>query len=302
MKKWIALLLPAFTLMAEEPKKEEKTHAYWDAHPVHVGGQGIYIGAAKASHVRGGGVDVSHGHVHFNKINSFLSVLVPVTEDTFFFPRVEYNYITFDWSTNPFFRQKHFQYLQFGLTAYTKALEAWRWIARFDYNIDPTHFDLPGPYSLYTWLLWGAHEINKQWHFHIGTVGSRGMRRTDFYPLIGIDYAPTRKWLFEAIFPINYAISYKPTDRWTAGLKVRPLKERVRAGDDEPQPRSVVRYSSMGTELTVQYEIPLRFKIELYGGVNTGGTFYIKNMHVHNALYADTGIAPYAGAALDFGF
>lgn len=301
MKKWIALLLPLFAFAAEPPKEEKKFN-YWDAHPVHIGGQGLYIGSATASHVRGGGVNVPHGHVRFNKSNAFLSVLVPFSEDTFFFPRVEYNYITFDWSSNPFFNQTHFQYLQFGITAYTKALEQWRWIAKFDYNIDPTHFDTPGPYSLYSWLLWGAHEINKQWHFHIGTVGSRGMRRTDFYPLLGIDYQPTQHWLLEAIFPINYAASYKPDNHWTLALKVRPLKERVRAGEDEPQPRSVVRYSSMGSELSIQYEIPLRLKVEVYGGLNTGGTFYIKNIHVDNALYADTGIAPYAGANLDFGF
>jgi hypothetical protein len=58
----------------------------------------------------------------------------------------------------------------------------------------------------------------------------------------------------------------------------------------------------MGAELNAHYERFMRFEAEAFIGYNFGGSFYIKDAHNHNTLYANMGGAPYAGAKLDYAF
>lgn len=289
----ICALLATFTLSAEEPSR-----SLWDYHPLHAAGNIIRIGGAEVTPRK----SHENGHLYFRKSNVTMNMLVPVTETSYFFPRVEWNTFTLNWNQNPKFNEDHFYYLQFGLTFYSIGMDKWRWIARFDYNIDTEHFSMPGRYSLYSGLLWGAYQIHRKWHYHIGTTFYKGMEGQEVYPLIGLDYAPNKKWLFQAIFPINYSIEYNVNESWRLSLKGRPLKERFRVGQKQQQPRSVFNYSSMGTEFNVHFEKPRRLEIELYVGYNFGGAFYIKDQYGHNGYYTDIGGAPYAGATLDFGF
>ena len=122
------------------------------------------------------------------------------------------------------------------------------------------------------------------------------------YPLLGADYSPDHHWTFQAIFPIDYSIQYKLGKNWRFSLKGRPLKERFRTSKEEPQPRSVFSYSTMGVEANIHFELPLRLECEIFGGYNFGGSFYIKNEQGQQPLYTDVEGAPYAGAHLDFGF
>ncbi len=229
-------------------------------------------------------------------------MLLPVSATTYFFPRVEWNTFTLDWTENPKFNDTHFYYLQFGLTMYSTAIEKWRWIARADYNIDLEHFSQPGPYGLVSILLWGAYQIHRKWHYHVGATGYKGLEGQMVYPIIGVDFSPDKKWTFQAIFPINYAIQYQAAKWCRLSLQGRPLKERFRVGNKEPQPRSVFNYSSMGAEFNVHFEKERRFEFEIYGGYNFGGDFYIKNEHGHNALYTTFGGALYGGANIDYAF
>ncbi len=283
------LLSPLGLLLAEE-----QSFSYWDFHPWRIGGQMLRVGKANCEH--------RQGHVHYRKSNLFTTILIPVNYDNFFFPRVEFNYVTFDWNKNPKFTETHFYYMQFGLTYYTTALEKWKWIARFDYNLQIEHMSHPGQYSLYSGLLWGAYQILPKWHYHIGGLGYGGLEGGQVYPIIGFDYAPNEKWFFQALFPINYSIEYRPQERWNLALKIRPLKERLRVGSREPQPRSIFSYSSYGGEFNVRYELKYRLTVEGYGGVNFGGKFYVKDASGHNAIYVPFGAAPYFGASIDFGF
>lgn len=291
MKKLILFcFLSCFPLLADEPSE-----CYWDYHPIHAGGNFIRIGKAHVDAPEG-------GHLHYRKTNTFLTMLVPISRESYFFPRVEWNTFTLEWNKNPKFNETHFYYLQFGLTFYTIAIQDWRWILRLDYNIDLEHFNLPGPYGLYTGLIWGAYQIHRKWHYHIGVLGYKGMGGEVVYPIIGLDYAPDKKWLFQAIFPMDYSAQYKIGKYLRLSAKVRPLKERFRAGSREPQPRSIFNYSSVGTELNLHFEIKYRLEFEVFGGYNFGGSFYIKNLKGHDALYTNIGGAPYAGLTLDFGF
>lgn len=229
-------------------------------------------------------------------------MLVPVSATSYFFPRVEWNSVTLDWNDNPKFNQTHFYYAQFGLMFYSTGLEKWRWIVRADYNIDLEHFAHPGTYGLFSGLLWGAYELDEKWRYHVGATGSVGLKGDIMYPLIGLDYSPTKEWTIEAIFPITYSVQYKPSPNWRLSLKGRPMKERLRTNSHQPQSRSIFNYSSIGTEFNVHYEQTMRFEIEGYAGYNFGGDFYIKDQTGHNALYTDLGGAIYGGATIDFAF
>lgn len=290
-KRFFLFSLIPFLLFAQE----EPSQSLWDYHPIHVGGNLMRIGEAEMD-------SPEKGHLLFHKNNLFLTMLLPISSKSFFFPRVEWNELTLDWNKNPKFKETHFYYLQFGLTFYTSALENWRWIFRGDYNIDLRHFAHPGTYGLFCGLIWGTNKINDKWDYHIGSTFYIGMHGTVVYPLIGLDYSIDEHWKFRAIFPIDYAIQYKLNKNWTFALKGRPLKERFRAGIHDSQPRSIFNYTSVGAEGNIQYEIDMRFVLEIYGGYNFGGKFYIKDQNGHNALYTNFGGAPYGGAKIDYAF
>jgi len=294
MRKILFALLVSSALFADEC--EPQHYSYWDVHPIHVGGNVLRLGSADVSDTP------LKGHLYFRKSNAFLYMLVPVNSKSYFFPRVEWNTFTLNWNKNPKFNQTHFYYLQFALTFYTIQLEKWRWIARVDYNLDTEHFNNPRQYGLFSALLWGSHEIHRKWHYHVGSVGYTGFSGQEVYPIIGADYSPNKKWTFLLVFPIEYYIQYKYGDHWRFSLRGRPLKERFRTNNHQPQPRSVFSYSSTGLEANVRYEIFLRLEAEIFGGWNFGGNFYIKNEKGHNSLYTDVGGSPYAGATLNWGF
>jgi hypothetical protein len=286
----LALLLPLLLF-----GQEEESAPFWDYHPLHMGGNFLRIGKAD--------IDAPQkGNLLFQKANVFLNMLVPVSKKSFFFPKVEWDTFILDWNKNPKFHETHFSYLQFGLMFYTAEIENWRWILRAEYSIDTHHFSHPGTYGLFSGLIWGMHKLNEQWNYHVGSTGYVGMRGSILYPLIGFDYAPTKHWQLRAIFPIDYAIQYKLNEYWSFALKGRPLKERFRAGSQEPQPRSIFNYSSIGAEGNIQYEIERRLIVELYAGYNFGGNFYIKNQGGHKPLYTTVEGAPYGGAKIDYGF
>jgi len=292
-KKCFLLALIPFCLLGQE---KEPSRSLWDYHPIHVGGNILHIGQAEVDHTSEG------GHLLFNKNNLFLNMLLPISEKSFFFPKVEWNAFTLNWNKNPKFKNTHFYYLQFGLMFYTSAIENWRWILRSDYSVDLKHFSHPGTYGLFSGIIWGTTKINEKWNYHVGATGYLGMRGHTIYPVIGFDYSPDTHWQFRTIFPFDYAIQYKLDKNWCFALKGRPLKERFRAGIKEIQPKSIFNYTSIGLEGNIQYEIEMRFIAEIYTGYNFGGNFYIKDQSGHNALYTTIKGAPYGGAKLDYAF
>ncbi len=276
--------------------QEEHSFSYWDIHPIHGGGNVIRLTGANVTDNPYG------GDIYYRKSNAFVYMLLPISMKSYFFPRVEWNTFTLNWNKNPKFNQTHFYYVQFALTFYTSAIDDWRWIVRGEYNLDTEHFNNPSQYGLFTGLLWGAYQIHRKWHYHLGAVGYAGMRGQQIYPIIGADYAPNKQWTFQFVFPIEYYAEYKLDEHWRFSLRGRPLKERFRTGKNQLQPRSIFSYSSIGTELNIKYEEFMHFEVEVFGGCNFGGSFYIKDAKNKNPLYTDVGLSAYGGATLNYGF
>lgn len=271
----------------------------WDYHPIHVGGNAIFLGNADVKRRHGGDYD---GKVLFNRQTAYAYVLVPATKSNIFIPRVEYASFELDWNHNTRFNEKRFQYIQYALTFFTTAIEKWRWIMRADYNMDLNHLSRPGSYALFSALLWGTHDLNDRWKYHVGAFGYTGYDGQQVYPIIGFDYKPNNTWLFQAVFPINYMIQYSFTERWRIALKGRPLKERFRVGKNNPDPRGIFSYSSFGTELNLSYEKFLHLDFEIYAGYNWGGNMYFKDRNGNNPLYTSVESSPYGGASINWGF
>lgn len=291
--KTLLCILYTLSLFAQD----KATYAYWDFHPLHVGGNVIGLGRADITPKHA----PQTGSLVFNKANAFVYLLVPMSQSSYFFPRIELNTFAMDWNKNPKFHQTHFHYVQFALTFYSIAVEQWRWIARADYNLDVNHISHPRSYGLFSALLWGSHEMHRQWHCHLGALGYKGMENQMVYPIIGLDFAPHKKWLLQAVFPMTYSIEYAWNKEWRLSLKGRPLKERFRTGRLEPQPRSIFSYSSMGVELNLHFEKFLRLEMEAYVGYNCGGSFYIKDKTGRHPIYTHIHEAPYGGASLNWG-
>ncbi|MBF8263894.1 MAG: hypothetical protein HW387_1559 [Parachlamydiales bacterium] len=279
---------------------EEEVQSLWHYHPLHVGGQIIRMGKADC-HNEHPEHQTYLGNLHYRKSNVFLSMLTPINRHNIFIPQIQFNYVTFDWNKNQKFNETHFYYMTFDLVYYATWLERWRWIMRFDYNLQTEHLSHPGQYSLYNGLMWGSYELNSNWHYHVGALGYVGLKGYNIYPIFGLDYTPSKSWFFQAVFPINYSAEYKIGD-WTVAAKIRPLKERLRTGSREPQPRSIFSYSSLGSEVNIRYERQLKLVLEGYVGYNLGGSFYIKNAHGKHAQYVDVNGALYWGLNLDYGF
>jgi hypothetical protein len=291
------LILYFFAIGLTAQELEEPSKSLWDYHPIHAGGNLLAIGNAGVEHKDGS----DFGKMSFNKENAFVYGFVPISRTSYFLPRVEWNTFSLDWNENPKFNQHRYDFIQFALTFLSIAVEKWRWIARADYNTDVNHFG-HSRYGLFSALLWGTHEMHRKWHYHVGAFGYTGYEGQEIYPVIGADYAPNKKWLFQIVFPITYSIEYALNPEWRLSLKGRPLKERFRTGPDEPQPRSVFSYSSVGAEINLHYEKFLKVEAEIFAGYNFGGDLYVKNSHGHKALYTNVSGAPYLGASLNWGF
>lgn len=300
-KKIFFTTILATTALFSYEDDELEQHSLWYYHPLHVGLQCIRNGKADCER-HGGDIHLHHlGNLHYRKSNAFVSMMLPINRNHIFFPQFQINYVTFDWNKNPKFNETHFYYLQFDLMYYTTALDRWKWIVRFDYNLQTEHLDHPGEYSLYNGLIWGSYQIHRKWHYHIGALGYAGLEGYNIYPIIGADYAPGAHWLIEAIFPMKYSFAYKLSD-WSFALQMRPLKERLRCGSREPQHRSIFSYTSLGAEFNIRYERQLKIAVEGYAGYNLGGNFYIKNAQGKKPIYVDLDGAMYGGFSFDYGF
>jgi hypothetical protein len=293
------LFYAVITTICSLSAEEEPVHSLWHYHPLHVGGQ--ILSNCKAECHRQNHSNSRKGQLRYQKASAFISMMTPISRHHIFFPQVQCSYVTLDWNRNNRFSETNFYSMQCSILYYTTALQHWKWIARFDYNLQVNYASHPGLYSLYNELVWGSCQIHRKWHYHVGALGYAGLASYDIYPIIGFDYTAGKNWFFQALFPINYSVEYH-INPWTIAAKARPMKERLRTGPNESQPRSIFSYSTIGTELNIKFEKLLKGFAEIYGGYNWGGHFYVKNRYGKRPIYLAFGGAAYGGFSLDYGF
>lgn len=184
---------------------------------------------------------------------------------------VGYSYTTFDWKQNPFFRERHFNYISFELGASTKRILGWLWQANVSMNIDSNNFTNVQNYANYDLLLWGRYNISSCVGYHVGFLGFTGMRVNKVWPIFGFDWTISRKWKLNAIYPINISLVYTITDKLTASLAGRAFFNRYRLGRKEVLSQGIFEYRNTGAEFALNYDCTARIKLNVHGGYTFGG-------------------------------
>lgn len=215
---------------------------------------------------------------------------------------VGYSYATFDWKQNPFFRQKHFNYISFELGASTKRIRGWLWQANVSMNVDSENFKNVQDYANYDLLLWGRYNINSRFGYHVGFLGFTGMHVNKVWPIFGFDWIISRKWKLNAVYPINISLVYNVTKRLTASLAGRAFFNRYRLDRKELLSQGVFEYRNTGAEFALNYDYCSRLKANVHAGYTFGGQVRFSDRNYQHGRYILIDGAPYVGGNLTFSF
>lgn len=205
-----------------------------------------------------------------------------------------------DWKQNPYFHEKYFNWLSFGLGAFTSRAAGWDWKAVIKLNIDPHHLNIQ-EYVAWDFLLWGRYELNCNWGVHAGVLALTGMKIDRVYPIIGLDWKINDRWTLNLVYPTNLSLIYQYTCNWSFALAGRFWEVRHRAAKHEPLDKALWVYRNAGLELATNY-IWNRFSINAHVGYTFGGVLKIANRHYNNKKNIDFEGAPYAGIEGNYNF
>ena len=225
------VFLVVFGLFGEEPT-ELRPASIWDYHPIHAGGNLIAVGNANVKQ-KGGEPD---GELTYNKANAYAYCFVPISRQSYFLPRVEWNAFTMDWDRNPKFHETHFQFVQFALTFLSTAVEKWRWIGRIDYNIDVKHFTHPKTYGLFSALLWGSHEFHRKWHYHVGALATPDSKDKKSIRSLDLTTPRIKNGCFKSSFRSPIPSNIRSIKSGAFRLKGGPLKSAFALASWIPNP------------------------------------------------------------------
>lgn len=205
-----------------------------------------------------------------------------------------------DWKQNPFFSNTNFNRLNLNLGVFSKRFPRWFWTAQAGINLDTDRMDL-WQYATYDIVLWGRYTYTDSVHLHTGMLIQTGMKMDRFYPIVGFDWTFWRCVTLHAVYPVNIALSYQITQRWSTSVAARFFNSRSRAGAKEPLPMAVWRYQNSGIEGNITYDIPSwGFHLNVHGGWAFGGDLRIANRHNHHPRHFKFRGAPYVGGEIIF--
>lgn len=212
-----------------------------------------------------------------------------------------YTFTQMQWKENPFFDQDDFHTLNVNLAGFTRRVCNWYWKAIVIMDIDAREWDITD-YSTYDMILWGRYQYCKDVHLHIGIVGQTGMKMDRVYPILGFDWKINRKWMLNAVFPMNVSIAYSITEELSVSLAGRSFDSRQRVGKDEPLSKAVFRYQNIGAELGMTYDNSSWIEANIHAGATLGGKLRIASRHNKHPKHFDFKSAPYVGGELTMKF
>jgi hypothetical protein len=211
-----------------------------------------------------------------------------------------YAYRYFDWKQNPYFDQKGFNSVYFGLGFFTHRAGNWDWKGFARVNLDPCHLNL-NEYMWFDMLLWGRYKFACDWGFHAGIIALTGMKIDRVYPIIGLDWSYSDRIKINAIFPLDFSIVFKYNCDWSFYLGSRTWDVRQRTGKDENVERALWEYRAAGAEIAADYRWKM-FVANVHLGYSLGGRVKISNEHHRHTKRLDFKSAPYAGGELSVNF
>lgn len=201
-----------------------------------------------------------------------------------------------DMEDNPEFNQTTFDYVNFSLSAFTKAFPCWTWTVALAAFLDVEEFSLID-YALYQGILWGRYEVNSQLELDFGVIAEVGLHKEKIWPILGFIYTISPKWKINAVFPVNIALDYTINPCWMASASVRFLRNRHRLQEDEVNSQGIFEYRTTGYEVDLTYSPFPWFSAKGFIGLTTQGDLKITDRNNHHAHHFKFEGAGYIGAS-----
>jgi hypothetical protein len=203
------------------------------------------------------------------------------------------------WAENPWFDQDRFHTVNFIFSGFTKRFDRWFWRSQVSVNADADQWK--ASYTSYDILLWGRYVYCKNVGIHLGFLAQTGLRLDRVYPVIGFDWQISPKWRLDLVYPVNIGLTYAVTPRWSFAVAARFFNSRFRVHHKEIFSKALVRYTNVGTEFAIKYEIE-NMSANIHAGAALDGKFRVANRKNHHAHIKNLKPSGYVGCEMDVKF
>ena len=172
------------------------------------------------------------------------------------------------WQENPWFDQDHFNLVSLSLIGFSKRYDRWFLRSQLTVNMDADEWSFD--YTSYDFLLWTRYAYTEKVGIHLGFWAETGLQMDRVYPVIGFDWIISPKWKLNLVYPVNVSLDYSLSKCWTLALAGRFFNSRFRVHHNECTPKSLVRYTNIGSEFAIKYENE-EMSANIHAGVTFGG-------------------------------
>lgn len=203
------------------------------------------------------------------------------------------------WHDNPWFDQDHFNLFKVSVSGFTKRMHRWFWRSEIGINFDTE--DWSSKFTSYDVLFWGRYEYSENLGFHIGFLGQTGLEMDLYFPIIGFDWAISKKWKLQAVFPMNISLNYLVNSHWSIGIAGRLFSPRFRVPHKDHSLKPLVRYINAGAEFIIEYETE-SVSANIHAGSTLGGTLRLADTHGHHVRHFNLKPSAYAGTGINVKF
>jgi hypothetical protein len=209
-----------------------------------------------------------------------------------------------DWSENPHFGQKDFNYVDIGIGCYSLAVQNWRLVTTVIASFDTKNTG--SDYIFYKGLLWGQYCFDRGWwcdtSLHFGLIGTTGLEESYVLPVIGFAMTPWDCWRVSLVFPMDMSISYEVYHNTHAYIGMRGFRDRHRVSEDEPLPKGVWLYRNLGTEIGIRYDNCCWLQGDIHIGSTWEGDLKVMDFHGTALQHYKSKGALYAGLSVQAGY
>ncbi len=307
MKKIAICTLAPLALLATDYAFVDLDHP-WEIdkkYPWHFETDGRIVGSADFEHSSGkGSLHYKDAHI-FGYYNHFWN------PKNAFSLQLGYTYMQLDWEKNPRFDQKNFHLGLASVAVISNQLERWRWVVNLGATVDTTTFDF-GKSSVYYGLLWGRYSFLQSVGVHAGIFAFTGVHTTYTLPVIGFDWFIGSRWKLNAVFPIDFSLTYKFDKFWSTEISWATFGGpyhypwRVNGGENgrhhDRFHDAIVEVYSRGIEWDLNYNYLNNFFAGIGVGCNFGGWLLVRDHNGRHGKYYKYNSAPYAQANLAITF
>ncbi len=207
------------------------------------------------------------------------------------FAKMAYTQTKLNWDANPYFTKEDYSYFALTLgTVYTK-LDNWWWQFALQGRVDPKHWNM-SHYAQYDGVLHGRYTYNDNWGIHIGLWGQTGLKKSEMWPVLGVDYKINESWSCRVILPNEASLEYTWNDQWSAQLSARVFRSRHRLSKEAPLAKGIFEYRALGAELGLRYHSESSMTARVFLGSSGEG-----DLKMMNAAGSTLDIMKHKGAA-----